>query len=146
MIGKRFGWILALLLALPFLTRIARRPLAALGTAWQDWRYPAPKGPAVSTLGQEIVQKDDSQAMDRFLREYQRVQSLVNANQDQGVDISDFQGRLKISTILARQRQFRLAMSVLNRIEMSLPHPQQNLVPQIPSDASQAPRRAVPSP
>src|SRR5436190_1104208 len=114
MAGKRTYWIIAALLTVPFALGVGRRRWESWSRTWQDWRYPAPKSPAVSPLGEEILRRQDSESMTHFLREYHRIQSQVDAAEDRGSDVAVLKGRMKDSTILARRGDFRRALFVLN--------------------------------
>ena len=117
----RSRWLLIALLCVPVVAGIVKWKWQELEAAYNDYYYPPPKGPAVTPLGEEILRAEDDKNMNRFLREYQRVQDLVDTAQQRGADVSIARGRLKDSTILARAGAFREGLSMLNMIEMSLP-------------------------
>jgi len=122
-------WIIIALLCIPTIGAIGKWKAREIESAWNEHFYPAPQSPAVTPLGDEILRRQDSNDMNHFLREYHRVEGLVAEAQRKGADVSMFVGRLKDSTILARNGAFREARFVLNRVEMGLPHPTPPVVP-----------------
>lgn len=138
--SSRTRWILAALVCVPVVAAIVKWKWTEIDTAYQDWYYPAPQSPAVTPLGEEILRQRDSADMNRYLREYHRIEEQVAEEQRRGVDVGVYVGRLKDSTILARQGAFREAMSMLNLVEMGLPKPRQPVRPAPPgSDETEGP-------
>ncbi len=127
--SSRTRWTIVALLCVPVLAAVLKWQWRAIDAAYQNWRYPVPQGPAVTSLGDEILRQEDSKDMNRFLHRYHRIVGLVADAHRRGVDVGPFVGRLKDATILAQQGAFRDAMAMLNLIEMGLPKRSQSVQP-----------------
>ena len=84
-----------------------------------------PPGPPPHTkplpYGSEILQKHESDMVRRVTQEYARVKALVDEARGRGADVSNLDRLLFASVSFARQKRYDHALTLLNRIEMSVP-------------------------
>ncbi|MBI4387075.1 MAG: hypothetical protein HY551_06810 [Elusimicrobia bacterium] len=87
----------------------------------ERWRYPAPKGPSVTPMGREILEKRGEAWVRRFTKSYDGVLLKLTEAQRQGFDISGFEPKVARAVEAARQGRYQDALMLLNVIEVQIP-------------------------
>ena len=113
--------------------------------AWLEAGLPRAKT-APLPLGETIARERESRLIQKVTREYGRVKVELDAARAKRLDVSRLEPLLLDSLNLARQKRFDHALTLLNRIEMSIPRPSAKVVPAHESDPApeEAPLKAAP--
>lgn len=101
--------------------------------AWLDARKP-PVQTAPLPLGDAIAQERDARLIAKVTRAYGRVKAQVDAARAKRLDVSRLDALLLESLSLARQKRFDRALTLINRIDMSVPRPAEKVRPAHESD------------
>ncbi|MCX5790401.1 MAG: hypothetical protein NTX64_18135 [Elusimicrobia bacterium] len=110
--------------------------VAVIGSRFGLWgrllQLAHPAGPPPRTMplpyGAEILQKRETEMVQRVTQEYARVKALVDEARRQGLNVADLDRNLLVSLSMARRKQYDRALTMLNKIEIGLPRKGEGVV------------------